>query len=161
VFSIPIYIRDLKKTGLKFVLAGSTPLAVRGIRPASDFDLVVEPALFDYLRNQGWTYKPATFGLTGSLVYKNAEAFLDWNIVPGRYNAPDLGDLLREADYFHGMPFVSLRHTIQWKLALGRKKDIFDSDSIINFWRNEQREAFKSHSDSVFPQDLMRMEAFV
>jgi len=50
-------LKELRKLNLpegEFAVFGSGPMAIRGIRPAGDLDLIVTPAVWDFLLKRGY-----------------------------------------------------------------------------------------------------------
>lgn len=116
-------IKEVKALDLPFgeyVVFGSCPLHIHGIRESKDIDLLVSPKLFSQLEKQGWT---AEFFESGEkhLTKGIADAFVQWDY--GAYN-PSLDELIKSADVVEGIPFVCLDEVLKWKKAFGREKDL-------------------------------------
>lgn len=112
-----------------YVVFGSAPMAVRGLRESSDIDLLVDKGLFEELRKLGWEETKLPSG--DSLLSKdNIEVFDGWNV--GGYH-PDTEDLISRADMFEEVPFATLADVLEWKEASGRPKDLVDVEILRNF----------------------------
>ena len=120
--SLSEFIQKIKKLSLpenSYVVFGSGPLLLRGIRGCDDIDLLVSEEIYEKLKLGGWAEKTHC---TEKNVLVNGiyEVGKDW--VFGNYN-PALGKLLATADRFEGVPFANLEEVLKWKTAYGRKKD--------------------------------------
>ena len=112
-----------------YVVFGSCPLALAGIREANDIDLLVSKELLDKLKEAGWKElqkdpndKP--------FIYDVFEAHDRWNF--SSYS-PTLQDLLATATVEEGVPFASLEEVRKWKVSSGRPKDIVDISLIDKY----------------------------
>ncbi|NGX31432.1 MAG: hypothetical protein K940chlam8_00800 [Chlamydiae bacterium] len=94
-----------------YVIGGSGPLAIRGIRDAVDIDVLVKKQVWDALNFQ---YTPEKNYLCIGSVEIGYE-FLNLS--------PILNEVIDNADIIEGYPFISLKHTILWKKHLNREKD--------------------------------------
>ena len=115
-----------------FIVFGSCPLAVAGIREANDIDLLVSEKLFSQLQKSGWQEldkgnndKP--------LVHDDFEAHVNWNFSSYK---PTLNQLLVTATIIDGIYFASLDEVRKWKMASGRPKDVIDIE-LINEYLNK------------------------
>jgi hypothetical protein len=96
-----------------YVVFGSGPLAVAGIRPAKDIDMLVSEAALAIMRQSGWKelHKgPSDVPLTDGIF----EAHDNWNFSP---YSPTLEHLLASAKVIDGVPFASLEEVKKWKTA--------------------------------------------
>jgi hypothetical protein len=105
-----------------YVVFGSAPMVMAGLRETDDIDLFVTEPLFEQLAGRGWEHVSTADG-TESLRRGVFEAFTSWQF--GTY-APQVAELLGRADPFGGVPFASLRDVKKWKTARGREKDLRD-----------------------------------
>ncbi|HSX27301.1 MAG TPA: hypothetical protein VLG25_00815 [Patescibacteria group bacterium] len=119
----------------EYIVFGSCPLALAGIRPSRDIDLLVSPALRETLRKAGWQQitkspndKPLTFG--------EFEAHDNWNFTS---YSPSLKSLLATATIVDGVPFASLEEVRKWKAAGTRPKDLADIKLIDEYLNNTSR----------------------
>ena len=114
-----------------YIVFGSCPLAVAGIREAGDIDMLVTEKLTDDLKKAGWKQvnkgandKPYTRGVF--------EAHSSWDF--SSYS-PALDHLLKSATFIDGIPFASLAEVRKWKMASGRPKDLDDIKLIDRYLR--------------------------
>ncbi len=109
-----------------YVVFGSCPLALAGIRESQDIDMLVSKELFYQLQKNGW--KLAHKGPKDNpLTHGDFEAHFRWNF--SSYT-PTLEHLLLTADIVDGIAFASLDEVRKWKLASGRPKDLKDIELI-------------------------------
>ncbi len=105
-----------------YVVFGSAPLAMAGLREANDIDMLVSNELFENLKDRGWKELDKG-GSDKPLVNDVFEAHHNWNF--SSYS-PTLEQLLESSDVVHGIPFASLEEVRRWKLSSGRPKDLAD-----------------------------------
>lgn len=122
-------VKALKLPENSYIVFGSCPMAVAGIREAKDVDLLVSEKVFAELREADWRqlHKSLT---DRPLVHDVFEAHDNWNF--SSYN-PTLVHLLAGATIVDGVPFASLKEVRKWKLASGRPKDIVDIGLIDKY----------------------------
>lgn len=111
-----------------YVVFGSGPLAVHGIRETSDIDIFVTTYLYEQLKQQpDWEVQYWDDG--GEYVVKDGIFEVDnaWNY--GEYN-PDPETVIAQADIYAGVPFAPLPEVLRWKQAYGRDKDLRDAKLI-------------------------------
>ena len=114
-----------------YVVFGSAPLAIAGLREANDIDFLVSNELFEVLKNKGW--KELDKGKRDKpLVYDIFEAHNNWNF--SSYH-PTLEQLLNSAAVVEGIPFASFDEVRKWKIASGRPKDLIDIQLIDRIGR--------------------------
>jgi hypothetical protein len=116
---------EVKKLHLplgEYVVVGSGPLAVRGIRNFNDIALLVSEQAYSRLSARGWE---ETIGFGGRMRLKLGlyEAYQD--LCYGDYR-PDTKILIEQADIVNGIPFLQLEELIRFKKAVGREKDLAD-----------------------------------
>ena len=126
-------VNEVKKLNLpdgQYVVFGSGILAAKGIRPARDIDLLVLPELFKQLQKNGWKRKYFFRRvLTCKLItHANVEAFS--HAYHGRYRT-SVEELIQSAEIINGVPFMNLNELKNFKVALGRPKDLKDA-MLIN-----------------------------
>lgn len=132
---IIVKVRALNLPSDSYVVFGSCPLALAGIREAQDIDLLVSEKLFAELKRAGWKElekSPDDKPLTNDVF----EAHPNWNFSSYR---PTLKQLLESADMVERVPFASLTEVRKWKVASGRPKDDIDVELIDKHL--EQRDA--------------------
>lgn len=122
-------IKDLNLPKGEYIVFGSGPLCLHGIRDCRDIDLFVSPRIYRELKAAGWKEKTEFTALEK----EPFEAAPDWDFGP--YN-PSLKELLARADIFDGIPFASLPDVIAWKKAFGREKDKVDIELIETYLRS-------------------------
>ncbi len=112
-------LRDLHLPKGEYAIFGSGPLGVRGLHDCHDLDIIVTQKIYqDYKSRPEWTEKVT---LSGSTYLDNSslELYHDWK--PGTWN---IAQLIHEAEIIDDLPFVQLKHVIEWKKLNGRAKDI-------------------------------------
>ena len=112
-----------------YVIFGSCPMAVAGIRESSDIDMLVSEEVFSNLAKGGWKILDKG-GKDKPLLNGDFEAHKSWEF--SSY-APTLDHLLARADYVDGIPFASLQEVRKWKVASGRPKDLLDIELIDEY----------------------------
>lgn len=105
-----------------YVVFGSCPLAIAGLREAKDIDLLVSRELFKKLKKMGWKELHKSPN-DKPLVNDIFEVHDNWNF--SSYS-PTLKHLLTCAEIIDGIPFASLEEVRKWKAASGRSKDLAD-----------------------------------
>lgn len=108
-----------------YVVTGSGPLAVRGLREAEDIDLQVDDELWADLEKR---YGAPTDEKVMSLE-EGIDAHRDTAYTPHE-GARDLAEQIRNADLIDGVAFMSLADTRVAKRAQGREKDLADIRAI-------------------------------
>lgn len=117
-----------------YVVFGSCPLAVAGIREVKDIDLLVSKEVLAELKKAGWeeTYKaPGDTPLTHDVF----EAHDNWDFSP---YSPKLEHLLSDATIVDGIPFASLEEVRKWKTASGGPKHLDDVKLIDQYLAGTQ-----------------------
>ncbi len=115
-------VRALNFPNNSYIVFGSAPLALAGLREAGDIDFLVSVELFEQLKQLGWQELDKG-GKDKPLVKDDFEAHKSWEF--SSYN-PTLEQLLETADVVDGVPFASLQEVRKWKDASGRPKDLTD-----------------------------------
>lgn len=125
-------VKDLQLPVGCYIVYGSGPLALHGIRDVNDVDMLVTKELKAKLQSLGWKQinkglndNPATNGIV--------EAHDSWSFC--EYN-PSLTDLLNRADVYEGISFASfasLEDVLKWKLVSpASDKNLEDVKNIGN-----------------------------
>lgn len=112
-----------------YIVFGSCPMAVAGIREAGDIDFLVSEHLFNELKNSGWKQIEKSPN-DKPLVKDDFEAHANWNF--SSYQ-PTLKHLLETADIIENIPFASIYEVLKWKTSSGRPKDLVDLELINRF----------------------------
>lgn len=122
-------VKTLKLPQGSYIVFGSCPLAIAGIREAGDIDMLVDNDVLEELRKLGW--KQETKGPNDTpLVFEDFEAHNSWNF---SLYCPTLEHLLENANIVDGIPFASLDEVRKWKVASGRPKDFKDIELIDTY----------------------------
>jgi hypothetical protein len=119
-------VKSLNFSQDSYIVFGSAPLAIAGLRAANDIDLLVTDELFESLKNKGWQELDKG-GNDKPLVHDIFEVHKNWNF--SSYQ-PALGELLKSAVVVDGIPFASLDEVRKWKSSSGRPKDLIDIELI-------------------------------
>ena len=118
----------------EFLAAGSAIMAVKGIRPAYDLDIIVSEKLFEICRVVGdWELRPWTRrGLPGKDWLKKGKIELLRHLNTNKQIFL-FEDLLVTAEIVRGVPFLSLQQLMEFKRDYGRQKDFDDVELILNY----------------------------
>ncbi len=120
--------KELRLPTEQYVIFGSGPMVVRGLRECKDIDILVSESVFrEYRDKPGWTTKK--FG-DGSDYLENdgIELWAEWG--PGEWNE---AALIREVEIIDGLPFVPLEMMLKWKKICGRPKDLADVKTVEEY----------------------------
>jgi len=116
-----------------YIVFGSCPLAILGLREANDIDLLVSSKIHKSLEQNGW--KKINKGPKDTpLTYDVFEAHNNWNF--SSYN-PTLEDLLTRAIKVDDIPFASVEDVRKWKQGYGRPRDIADIKLIDDYFKRK------------------------
>lgn len=102
-----------------YAITGSGPLAIRGLREASDVDIVVKKELWNELIKRFDPYDERHIKIG------NIEIWGDFINLTERMDA-----VIDSAETLSGYPFVTLQDTLSWKRFLNREKDQKDISMI-------------------------------
>jgi hypothetical protein len=139
-------IDEIKKLNFQskdFIIVGSGPMVIRGLKELNDIDIVVSKELFneckkdDKWKQISWTY-PDHIGQI-YLESNPFELYLDVNC--GSFN-PTFEELMERSDLIEGIHFTSMKDVLQFKKAYNRPKHEKDIKII--------EEYLLSHSPSDF-----------
>jgi len=110
-----------------YIVYGSGPLALHGIRSVNDVDMLVTKQLKAELKSSGW--KEINKGPNDTPVTNGAiEAHDTWSFCE---YSPTLDELLSRATRHNGVAFASLEDVLKWKLASpASDKNLRDIESI-------------------------------
>lgn len=128
-----------------YVVFGSAPMALAGIREANDIDLLVSKEVFEQLKKHGWQEKDKGAN-DKPLEYDIFEAHQNWDF--SSYN-PTLSDLLARATEVEGVPIASIEDVRKWKEASGRPKDLADLKLIGDYRKNNIKHLWFDFSDTL------------
>jgi hypothetical protein len=118
------YLEELKALNLpigEYVVFGSGPLSIRGLRENKDIDIVVTEKLWKIF-TKGRYVKGDMLQIT-----THVEAICNPETVE------DINKLIKTADIIQGVPFASLEQTIKFKTKKGREKDFKDIELIKKY----------------------------
>ncbi|QQS69887.1 hypothetical protein IPP75_01990 [Candidatus Saccharibacteria bacterium] len=125
-------IERVKELGLpegQYIVFGSAPMALAGLRETNDIDLLVTVEVREQLANSGWA--EVRKGENDHPVTHDVfEAHDAWNF--DAYQ-PTLDELLSRAVVQNGVPFASLEDVRRWKEAADRPKDVADRKLIRDY----------------------------
>lgn len=124
-------IRKFNLPAGQYAVFGSALLDAWGLRPAKDLDIIVTPELFEQLKNQEWEEIQAN----GFTILRKEDADVTTvqdKPTDGDYN-PDRLQLIEEAIYINGLPFVKIEEVIACKRAYNRPKDQQDIKLIEEY----------------------------
>lgn len=123
----------------KYCVFGSGVLEIYGIRKAKDVDVLVDKDLYKELSTQGWKRKWIFWRVFICKAITNGpnEAFT--NIHWGKYK-PDTNSLIKNAELFQGVPFLSLEELLNFKRLLPREKDINDAKLIEEYFARQTKQ---------------------
>jgi len=122
-------VKSLNLPAGSYVVFGSCPMALAGIREANDIDMLVSQKLRENLSKMSWEqiYKTPN---DKPLVHDVFEAHDNWNF--SEFN-PTLEELLKTATVKKVLPFASLQNVRKWKAVGSRPKDLKDVQLIDEY----------------------------
>ena len=104
----------------EYIVCGSAPLAIIGLREAHDLDVVVSEQLYvDMMKYVQW------INSHGGLVVGNIEFY--------SFGNDELMDRMSDATLYMNMNMASLRTTMEWKHKVNRDKDKEDIRLILEY----------------------------
>ena len=124
-----LYLDELEKLNLpksKYVIVGSGPLAIRGIRSNSDIDLLLTKDLWERLVRSRRFKK--TRGKEELRLSEHVFAYYKWKRAREFSNR-----MIFNAEFIQGFPFVKLSYLVNYKKAYMRSKDKDDLSSILSY----------------------------
>lgn len=114
----------------KYVVFGSGPMAVHGIRENHDIDILAIPEVYEQLKlDSNWHEKTWPSGDI-CLEKEDFEITNKWKF--DSYE-PDIQKLIDEAEVINGVPFVKLEEVLAWKKVRGKEKDLKDIQLIEDY----------------------------
>lgn len=126
-------VKELKLPTGKYVLFGSAPLGIRGLKNCHDIDVVVTEDLWgEFVVKDGWVLKTGPSG-DEYLWNNDIELWRGWK--PGEW---DISELINEAEIINGLPFVKLDYVVECKKLSAREKDLKDIAIIEKFLRTKK-----------------------
>lgn len=122
-------VKELEFPERSYVVFGSCPLALAGIREANDIDMLVTLEVWRRMKLENWKELDKG-GSDRPLVHDVFEMHTNWNF--SSYN-PTLEELLVNATFVDGVAFASLNEVRKWKVLSGRPKDLADIALIDSY----------------------------
>ena len=114
-----------------YVIVGGGVLVALGlVEWDEDIDITVTPEIFDNLKKDGWRQEL----WEDKVVLKHT--FYDVGIGFGDWT---LEQLLEDALWIKGIPFISLEKLQTWKLAMGRPKDLYHLKIMQDYLRKSAK----------------------
>ena len=108
----------------EYVIVGSGPLGVRGIREIRDLDIVVSNKLWKRL-SEKYPIVDGDPGTKKMYISKSIEILGGPSFISDG-QTPTVEEMIKSAEVINGYPFMSLNYTIIFKLKRGRDKDLED-----------------------------------
>ncbi len=128
-------LENLKKLNLptdQYVVIGSGPLAVRGIREAKDIDIMVTDSLWDEMIKK-YQVISNDFGVECICLENDIEIVNPKDSIFGNSVIVPKDEIFEKGDILDGIKFMSLEHLKKIKIEIGREKDLQDINLIDNF----------------------------
>lgn len=132
-------VKSLSLPADEYVVYGSCPMAIAGIREASDVDMYVTPRVYQQLVSQGWKIINKGPGDTPATM-EVFEVHDNWDFSP---YSPSLAHLQTTATIVDEVPFASLEEVRKWKAESGGLKNLEDVRLIDNYLKENEYEAAK------------------
>lgn len=110
-------VKKLKLINGHYIIFGGITLAIRNIRESKDIDIFVSPSLYKILLNK--RYKNKTINNRRLISIEDIEIFN--SIKTSNYN-PNFKRIIKNADIFKGISFVSLKETLRRKKSKNTPK---------------------------------------
>jgi hypothetical protein len=127
--------KKLKEMNLpkgKFVIFGSGPMGIRGLKEIGDLDVIVTEDIFDDFAKRPDFNLGKKKSNNEYLERDGIEFYKNWH--PGDW---DINKLIQEAEIIDDLPFVKLEDVLKWKKSKMREKDIKDIESIENYFNQK------------------------
>lgn len=116
-----------------YILTGSSPMGIRGLREINDVDIVVSNRLWEKLEKQYGSNDDN--GNKKIIISEDIEVFGEasfYNFEKNE-NDPSIDERIEKADIIDGLAFESLEHVLYYKTKMGRPKDLKDIELIRQF----------------------------
>lgn len=121
--------KEIEKLGLphgSFMVVGSSVMAAYSLRQTRDIDMVVTEDVFAELDDGSWQHD-SSMGITTL-----RKGLFD---IGASWDGAKFEDVVGRAVVIDGIPYLSLADLRQWKLKIGRHKDIADVKLIDEYLR--------------------------
>ncbi len=115
---------ELRSLGLPpddFVVFGSGPMMVRGLRQSRDLDVLARGPAWEKAWGAGERGRSKMGDRAAVFFGGDIEVFDSWG--PGDW---DIDELIDGADVIDGIRFATLDNVLKWKRRVGRPKDLED-----------------------------------
>jgi hypothetical protein len=113
-----------------YMVFGSGPLGIRGLKKSNDLDVVVSAEVWENLLALGHQPVNAASGSPKIELCAGAlEIFRDWNDGTGI----DIQAMLARAEMINGVWYAELRDVLEWKRRRNKPKDAADIRAIETF----------------------------
>ncbi len=122
----------------EYIIAGSGPMGIRGIRDIKDLDLVVSDELWKRLAGKYETVD-GDLGTKKIIISDMIEVLGTLSLTYDESGlTPKVDELIEEAEFIEGHPYMSLSHTVFFKCKRRRKKDLDDVSLIYDWLRKNE-----------------------
>ena len=133
-------IDEIKKLNFQsddFIIVGSGPMVIRGLKELNDIDIIVSRELFDECKKDDrWKQIPWTYPDHLGQIYLESnpfELYLDVNC--GDFN-PTFEELMSRSDLIEGIHFASIEDVLRFKKSYNRPKHEKDIEIIEEYLLN-------------------------
>jgi hypothetical protein len=115
----------------KYVVVGSGPLAVRGLKEARDIDIVVTEDLFERCISDGWDILPWTYPeKIGQSYLRRGIVELNLDVNSGDMNLT-IAELIGRAELIDDVSFITVSDMIRFKRAYLRNNPKHEQDILV------------------------------
>ena len=129
----------LKKFNLipgEYAIAGSAPMAIRGLRKMNDIDLIVSYKQWQILSKK---YSPVFDQLTYIALPGNIDVLSSVTYPNPDPQAPTIKEGIKTAEIIDGLPYITLEYMLWYKERSGREKDQHDIELIKGWFRDQAK----------------------
>lgn len=118
----------------QYVVVGGS-MEAHGLRKAHDLDVLVSPALYQQLVDEGWRACDCQECIESKRILLKNDNGVDIlpNYTWGEAYQGDTQKLIDSADIINGFPFIRLEELAKWKRAYGKPKHLKDAEKIGRF----------------------------
>lgn len=138
----------------QYIITGSGPMGIRGLKEVNDLDLITTSDLFDELVEKFGIQKESAIE---KVVFPDSciEAFKESSFDALPSDRPTPKNRIKKAEILEGLPFDRLEHVLFFKYLMAREKDISDILAIERFNRQLNfditfEKVQKKHKDTLF-----------
>jgi hypothetical protein len=122
------YLEELKDLDLpqdQYAVFGSGPMAIRGMRPNEDIDIIVSNELWKRIEGDHRKDDRGMVALSEHIETSNSVPYVD-----------DAEAWIADADVIDGIRYVRLVRMLEWKKKMGREKDMRDIELILDYMKD-------------------------